>query len=120
MHFTTAIRILLLTKKMVIMNSNFAILFYPRTSKRDQNGLAPIYMRITVGGKRVEISTQRKIDPDKWNPVKNRASGTTLDIKRLNSYLDSALSKVYEKHQELLMRNLPVTALTLKNAYTSV
>ncbi|MHA1916659.1 MAG: site-specific integrase, partial [Promethearchaeota archaeon] len=42
------------------------------------------------------------------------------DIKRLNSYLDSVLGKVYEKQQELLIRNLPITALTLKNAYLGI
>ena len=49
----------------------------------------PIYMRITVSGKRVDISVGRDCDPVKWNNHAGRAIGTKEEIKALNNYLDS-------------------------------
>jgi len=40
------------------MKTNFSLLFYMKKQKNYQSGAAPIYMRITVDGKRAEISRQ--------------------------------------------------------------
>ena len=48
----------------------------------------PIYMRITVNGKRADMSAGRDCDPTKWNSKAGRASGTKEEIKALNNYLD--------------------------------
>ena len=44
-----------------------SILFYLRRDKDNSRNEVPIYMRITVNGKRAEMSTFRYIDPEKWN-----------------------------------------------------
>ena len=59
---------------------------------------APIYIRITVAGKRAEISTKRSIDPAKWNAAKNAMKGSSDEAKELNSYLQTIKMKVYQHH----------------------
>jgi hypothetical protein len=39
------------------MKNKIAILFYAKSAKASKNGLLPIYLRITVDGVRIEIST---------------------------------------------------------------
>jgi len=68
--------------------SNFHLLFYIRKQKNYKGGVMPIYMRITVSGKRVNISARRDCDPVKWNNHAGRAIGTKEEIKSLNKYLD--------------------------------
>ena len=51
--------------KLVIMRSNFHLLFYIRKQKNYKGGVMPVYMRITVNGKRVDLSVGRDCDPAK-------------------------------------------------------
>jgi hypothetical protein len=42
--------------------------FSLKKSKILNNGTAPVYLRLTVAGERVEFTTCRYIKPDRWNP----------------------------------------------------
>mgnify|MGYP001827507421 CR=1 FL=1 len=44
-----------------------SLLFYLKKSRPDREGRAMIYLRITVNGKRAELSTGRQTYPYKWN-----------------------------------------------------
>ena len=63
-----------------------AILFYHRVDKARSDGEVPIYMRITVNGKRAEMAIQRYVDPKKWNKEGEYARGTKQEIRELNEY----------------------------------
>ncbi|MBC8988472.1 hypothetical protein H9X96_22210 [Pedobacter sp. N36a] len=63
--------------------------------KKHSSGDAPIYLRITVEGNRVEITTGQECKPDRWNPKTGRLTGTKEDIKRFNAYLDNIQAMVY-------------------------
>jgi site-specific recombinase XerD len=99
------------------MNRTFGILFYLKKNKVDSNNCAPIYLRITVDGKRTELSVKRSIDLTKWSTQANRATGRTTDIKELNTYLDIVTSKIYRHHKELIEDGDIVTAEKIKNKY---
>ncbi len=49
------------------MNHTTKILFYLRNSRVNKKGEAPIYMRVTINGKRIDLAISRYIDPDKWS-----------------------------------------------------
>ena len=102
------------------MTNTFSLLFYIRTTKTKSNGTAPIYVRITINGKRAEFSAKRTIEPTKWNNAKGRAKGSNEQIKALNKYLDTIQAKVYDKQQELMQKNKSITAVSLKNAYLDI
>lgn len=90
-------------------NNRFSLLFYFKKPKQHSGNLLPIYMRISVGCKRTEISTQRKWDSARWNTAAGRASGTKEDARTLNAYLDTLQGRVYEAQRQLIADNLPVT-----------
>ncbi len=99
------------------MKTNFSMLFYVKKQKNYTSGLAPIYLRITVDGKRSEITTNRECNPEKWNSKSGRLIGTKEDIKSFNAFLDNLQSKVYEAHRYLSENERPITAETLKNQF---
>jgi hypothetical protein len=41
------------------MNAKLSILFYAKRAKTTSDGLVPIYIRVTVDGVRIELSTNR-------------------------------------------------------------
>ncbi len=100
------------------MNSNFHLLFYIRKQKNYKGGAMPIYMRITVNGKRADMSAGRDCDPTKWNSHSGRAIGTKEEIKALNNYLDSLQTKLRNAHQVLIDANQQVTTESLQNQFT--
>ena len=100
------------------MKSNFCLLFYIRKQKNYKGGAMPIYMRITVNGKRADMSAGRECEPAKWNSQSGRANGTKEEIKSLNNYLDSLQSKVRDAHQLLIDSNQQVTTESLLNQFT--
>jgi hypothetical protein len=58
------------------MNKNYGLVFYVKRSKMISNGTVPVYLRITVDGERVEISSKRYVNPDKWNANGQKLNGT--------------------------------------------
>ena len=58
--------------KRMIQKHTFSLLSYLRRAKANKDGLAPVYLRITLDGKRAELSAQTFVDPAKWNPQKGR------------------------------------------------
>lgn len=99
--------------------TTFTLLFHVLLS-RERHGEAPIYLRITVDGKRAEIALKRYIGPDKWHSRAGCARGSSEAAKALNTYLDIVRSKIYEHHKNMIQENKPITAVALKNAYLGI
>ncbi|RNL52635.1 site-specific integrase [Pedobacter jejuensis] len=99
------------------MKTNFSLLFYMKKQKNYTKGIAPIYMRITVNGKRAESATGRYCEPERWNSKSGRSIGTKEDSRLLNSFLDQLQNMVYEAHGELLKSGYVITAESIKNRF---
>lgn len=100
------------------MKTNFSLLFYLKKPKNYVNGPVPIYLRITVHGKRAETTAARSVEPENWNSKAGRVKGTKEAARMLNSYLDSLQSMVNTAHQQLTQDKVMITAQRLKNKLT--
>ena len=76
------------------MKSTFSVLFYPKRNDINSAREAPVYMRITVNGKRSELSIHRKVNLLKWNHRAGKLSGTKKEVKNFNNYLDALRNKI--------------------------
>ena len=100
------------------MPNTFSLLFHLRKPKIYNSGPIPIYLRITVNGKRAEFSTHRGCEPSKWNGAAGRMIGSKEQVKQLNSYLDGLVSKLHSFQAELINKGSIVTAELLKDKLT--
>jgi site-specific recombinase XerD len=96
--------------------STFTILFWIN-SCRAANNHAIIYARVTVNGKRVNISLKRKVDITLWNSIKQRVNGTTKDAREINNYLDQVHSQLFQCYQDLKFKKDLITATLIKSNY---
>jgi predicted nucleic acid-binding protein len=85
-------------------NNTFGVAFYLKKQKTTQAGESPIYTRITVNGKRIEISVKRSVEENNWNPVKGMAKGSREEIIKLNKYLDQFKAVIIDSYQQLLLQ----------------
>jgi len=97
------------------MKTTFSLLFYLKKPKTYEDGPIPIYLRITVNGKRAETTAGRECAPSAWNSKTGRFRGTKEEIKSFNAYLDNLQSQVYEAHKALTESGVQITAELLKN-----
>ena len=91
------------------MNTNFSLLFFVRNT-RIKNNKVPIYLRVTINGKRAETSANRKVPVDLWNSSAGKAIGSSKEVQVINRYLSKAENEVYRCYQRLLDQNNPFTS----------
>lgn len=100
-----------------MIRSSFSIMFYIKRTKPLKNQEVPIYIRITVDGGRAEISVKRSVIPKLWNQRKGNVESFAPHGNETNQYLEQVRYLIYKYHKELLDKNLPVTAQSIKKAY---
>ncbi len=98
------------------MNS-FSTLFYLKDERRDKNGKAGLYLRITVDGRRTTISLNRKIDPSKWDARMNKLKGKSVEAEELNRFMATIKHKVNKIQHHLIEEGKPFTVHDVKNKY---
>ncbi|WP_295801649.1 Arm DNA-binding domain-containing protein [Mucilaginibacter sp.] len=92
------------------MISTICINFNLKKTKTLANGTAPIYLRITIDGSRVEFSTKRYVTASRWNPKSQKMTGTTEEARIFNTYLKTLEQLVFATHQSMMEARLPITA----------
>lgn len=97
-------------------SNTFAILFWIHTS-RAKNNQTRIYVRITVNGKRANISLKYKADTRIWDANKQRAKGNSEAARMLNQYLDQVHSQIVQCYQDLKFKGQLITAELIKAEY---
>jgi hypothetical protein len=93
---------------MVMKNSkSFSVLFWANKAKADNNGLVPLYARVTVAGKRAEISLKKKLNPKKWDAATGFMKGSGEEVRLINKYINEVGNDLFAIY----------TALDRSNAY---
>lgn len=97
------------------MKNDLSILFYAKKARTNAQGLIPIYLRITIAGKRMELVTGRFTTEERWSVEGNRMKGSSAEAKATNSFLDTLRSKIYMYQQELIRENEAVNIENMRN-----
>lgn len=84
------------------MQDLLSVLFYIRKAGASDPTQATVYLRITVNGKRAEVSTMRKVPIAKWDAKANKVSGYSTEAKQTNRQLDIVKNRIYEIYHNLL------------------
>lgn len=97
------------------MEQSFGLFFFLKKSKNVQDSARTVYMRITVDGNLVEISTKRKCEKELWNISSSRMNRKYETAKEFNAYLDTLQQKVFEAKRKLIELDKPVTPVNIKS-----
>ena len=91
------------------------ILFWYNRVKTNKKGVAPIMIRITIDGKRLNISTNIEIEEKYWDQNHQSIKGNSDLIDKYNQYLVYLKSKVWEAQNECLKNDTPITLDFIRN-----
>ncbi len=99
--------------------NTFGVHFIIRMNK-EKNGTAPIYVRITVNGARVEMSLKKKIKVSDWHPSRGMAKNSNANLKIFNGFLEQVRGILAGHYQEMVMAKKLITPEVIKNMYLGI
>ncbi len=103
---------------MKTQNCTFGVIFYLKKQKTTVLGKAPIYARVTVNGRRTEISVKRSIVVSAWDPKKGLAKGSREETAELNRFLTRFKAKIIDAYQELVLSGNTVDGTVIRERVT--
>ncbi len=95
--------------------TTFAVLFYLKKQKTSLKGKAPLCARVTVNGKRTEISLKHSLHVNEWNEIKGMAKGNRKEITELNLFLTQFKAKIINTYQTMLLNDEPIDGPTIRD-----
>ena len=82
--------------------NNLSLLVWLYRAKKNKKGNIPIYLRITYGNTRKNLSTGFLIEETRWDQDKSIVRGTKKDAIEINNYLSHVRTKIIEIFNEML------------------
>jgi site-specific recombinase XerD len=95
-------------------SNTFGIQFVIRLSKQRKTDPATVFARISVNGRRCEISLKKKVNPLNWDEVKGKARGTKEEIRKLNEHIERVRTLIADGYHELVQQKKVVTVDAVK------
>ncbi|KJD31118.1 integrase [Tamlana nanhaiensis] len=96
--------------------TTFGVTFFTRlNSKKTDNAL--IFVRITVNGKRSELSLKRNVSQKLWDKNKGKVKGNSQEARALNNYIQQVRNRLYDSYSELQKEGRLITVATVKSRY---
>lgn len=98
-------------------NSTFSICFFAKKSKLLKNGKAPLFLRVTVNGRRWETSLNIGLDYNKWDSNKEKCRGFDKNSNLVNELIDSTRDKIYRIKLRIDQEDKPLNIENIKYFY---
>ncbi|HSU51966.1 MAG TPA: site-specific integrase [Segetibacter sp.] len=96
--------------------NTFSVIFRLRKERLNEEKF-PIYVRVTINGKRIELATKQKIKLEDWNDQKGMAKTKREEFKVLNNYLEQMRASFVECYRDMTIRKQVINIDSFKKAY---
>ena len=97
------------------MEHKISQMFYLKNSRKTKQNLTPIYLRITINGKRLEEAIPRQVEPSEWSKITGRMKGKSSSAEKINTYLDAIRTRVFDLEREMVFARESITYESFKN-----
>jgi site-specific recombinase XerD len=98
-------------------SNTFGIQFVIRLPKQQKNDQATVFARISVNGRRCEISLKKKVNQQNWDEAKGKARGTKDEIRKLNEHIERVRTLIADGYHELVQQKKVVTVDAVKSLF---
>jgi site-specific recombinase XerD len=93
-----------------------SFIVFPKKDKLNQiTNECPLYGRITVAGKRVTFSLNRKINFTTWQETHGLRKVRKEVFKELNTFIDAIKFQIHKIERSLIEDDIPITAQKIKD-----
>lgn len=95
----------------------FSVLFWVYAQRSDKNNSSNIYVRITLNGKKINVSLKQKVNLDSWDPKRQKLKGNGETSRTINYYLDEVKATIVQSYRDLVNESKVVTPQLIKARY---
>ena len=99
------------------MDSKISVRFIGKRSRLTSHQLLPIYLRVTIDGKRFEVATHEHTDPSDWSPSAGKVSSSSATALHTNMALDKIKRKVYDYKERIEKEQREFSVRTLREKW---
>jgi len=89
--------------------------FILKKTRQKSNGDIPVYVRFTMNGKRVELTTGIFVHPDRWDDSGQQVKGKTDNSRIINNRLDQIQMEILDIYNQLKSTDGDFNVITIKN-----
>lgn len=97
--------------------NTFGIHFVIRIPRQQKSDMATVFARISVNGRRSEISLKKKVHPDEWDGIRGRAKGKREDTAKLNAHIERIRTLIADGYHNLVQQKKTVTVDAVKSLF---
>lgn len=98
-------------------SNTFGIQFVIRLPKQQKNDQATVFARISVNGRRCEISLKKKVNPQNWDEAKGKVRGTKDETRKLNEHIERVRTLIADGYHELVQQKKVITVDAVKSLF---
>src|SRR3954469_20871974 len=99
------------------MEPKMNIVFIGKKARMTKHQLLPIYLRVTIDGKRFEVSTHQHVKTTEWSPAGGKVKGRSASAWEINTALDLIKKQVYDYKEQILSKSRRFTVDTLREKW---
>lgn len=97
---------------------SFSILIWANKARGASSNQFALFARVTVNGKRSEISLKRDVDKLKWDSSSCKVKGASVEARNLNSYISEVKTTLYGIYQQMVSNDEFISAEAIKLLYS--
>ncbi|WP_106531522.1 Arm DNA-binding domain-containing protein [Chitinophaga niastensis] len=87
---------------------------------RSKNNKPAVYLRLSVGDKRVELSTYQYVAPESWNTATQSVKGNPEETQAINRRLVTLKANLHRHYSHLVASGKRITAQSVKNSFSGI
>lgn len=99
------------------MKTPMSVLLFLKRSRTNKYHLLPIYMRVTINGRRFEIATHINVASNHWSQSGGVIKGHSAFTSDMNTELDLLKKQVYDYRERILAEGREFTVDTLREKW---
>lgn len=96
------------------MRQTISVKFFARKSRSNQEGQAPVYMRIQIGAQRLNVLTKIYVKPEDWSSQNGKLKTSSDESRRVNKLLEGFKLKAFDYQRELMDEGKDITIDNIK------
>lgn len=99
------------------MATKIHLLFFAKKSRTTSQGTVPIYLRVSIQGKRMEVTINRFVLPNQWSFTTGRVKANIVAAKEINSHLENVRLQIHAYEQEILREGKDLTIQAIRGKW---
>ena len=93
------------------------VLFWQRKNAANSKGYAPLYVRLTLSGERLEWSTEISCPISHWQPKQQRCRGSNGEAVSINQQLETIKARLLLAETKIKLENGVISLAEIRNGY---